>query len=741
MSDTAPSGGDEREGIAFLGREEGDVSDRLDMHPPGVARSSRMVAAGVLSEIGAVDAERLAVVRSGLSHVLCDSRCKAATPVTQLNQMLARYGAVGIKRSPAPLAGTPAERAPNAETVMHRLGVSRADLDLLWAEAVQAGDALPAVSDEILLSFFPPVSWRLALAVLSEGPAVAAARLQRALALESQRPIPATRSRPDGSRVSRARLLTLAAGLRRLMAVYCELRILSDASCLEPWLAVPASPRIAGEVATTDRSGPPRHVLRTAWAAAEADVQSRLRCSADQELARIASMSPQHLRDAGVFRATRNRALLLLLALLGGREAATRALRVADFRLDHHSPGGRVGPAIGLRPGKKSAGPDEMRWKPIPSPAADRVVAYLATCEALLGASRAPDQPLFINNLRQCGQLTHGTLYGIFAGRPAVGARPPQPGLVPQAADGSDQTGWLGYSPQRLRRAASQLTLHGARQAWRDGDLEIEPETLADELLDHQIAKDRMGYFDLNSREAREHWSGVATQINWEMLTTARGARHSIDADAYGRALREKVVLERALEKLRRQIDALLKPSDRRGRSAIDALQSMAANQLQAHAALREERRIENLLRERTAEIERILHDPARRVPIPDDAPPGAETPDLAAVERASLGGRTREEHDSPRSRDWISPAELAAIHGVGEATARRWTAGALPFPDGDPRNPWQTGETPIAPGSTSRRRRLLVSGINPSFFDTAAKVEALEHVLRSWPDGWTRDD
>jgi integrase len=714
------------------------MSDRLDDRGRGMQPSASMPALTELDEPHVGEDVALAVVRSALSHVLCDSRCKLASPVDQLNDMLLRYGAVGIKRSPAPFGGATPARGRKATTVMSRRKLARPDLDALWADAIQTGETLPAVNEELLREFFPEASWQVAAAVLSDGPAIAAARLERALALEARRVLPPTRARPNGGRPSRARLLSLAAGIRRLMAVYCELRVLSDAACLQPWLSVPAPPRIAAEAATTDRSSPPRHVLRAAWTTAENDVLRRLRCTAEQEPAVLATMCIDRMEDAGLFRATRNRALLLLLALSGGREAAIRALRVQDIRLDHPSPDGRVGPAIGLRPGKKSAGPDEFRWKPIPQPAADRIVSYITVCERLSGSPRSGDEPLFVGNPRTGRELTHGSLYGIFAGRPGSDDRPPQPGLVRQIESADGDTGWQGYSPQRLRRAASQLTLHGAREAWREGHLEIDPETLADQLLDHQISKDRLGYFDLNSREARERWSGVATAINWEMLTTDRGARHAIDAAAYGRALREQRALEHALKELRGRLDALLQPGVSKAASPLEELQRLATNQLQAHAAIREERRIESLLRERTAEIERLLHDRSRRIPIADDAPPGAEVVDLEAVERAALEGRTRREHESPWVRDWISVAELAAIQGVGEATARRWVAGALPFPDGDPRNPWPHDEVPIAPGSTARRRRLLVSGIDPKFFDSAAKRDALELVLRNWPPGWT---
>jgi hypothetical protein len=680
------------------------------------------------------------VVRTALSRLLCESRSRNSPQVDQVNDMLARYGCVGVKQSPPPLAGREPMPAREAKGVMRRHGFDRRTLDGLWADATQAGELLPRIPDSVLEAFFPPTTWDVALALLWDGPAIAGARTERAINLEARRRLRPTRARPDGGTPSRGRLLTLVAGVRRLMAIYCELRTVSDAACLRSWVSIPKPPRVVGEAQTTDRSAPPRYVLRDAWQRAEAEVRDRLGAAPEQELAVIRHLSAGQLRSAGLHRAMRDRSLLLLFVVLGGRSDAIRSLRLGDFCLDRRSPDGRVGPAIALRPGKNASVTGEIHWKPIPQPAADRLAAYVALCDVLIPQRRTDDDPLLIGTLPSYHRpISAAAVYGIFAGRPA-GRVPATPGLVLTASP-TTEGAWAGYSPHRLRRAASQLTLHGARQAWRDAELEIDPETLADELLDHRIEKDRLGYFDLNTREAREHWSGIATQINWEMLTTDRGARRSIDVVAYGKALREQDALRRALEQLRSRIDALLQPTDAGPTDPLEALSRAAANQLHAYAALREERRIEDLLRERTAEIERLLHDPHRRVAIPDDSPPGAEYPDLESVEREALGGQTRAEHDSPRRRDWITVAELALIQGVGEATARRWVAGTvMPFRDGDPRNPWPRGCAPVAPGSSERRKRLSAKGINPLFFDSERKRDALEKALRHWPAGWTPD-
>jgi hypothetical protein len=109
----------------------------------------------------------------------------------------------------------------------------------------------------------------------------------------------------------------------------------------------------------------------------------------------------------------------------------------------------------------------------------------------------------------------------------------------------------------------------------------------------------------------------------------------------------------------------------------LELLDRRNAQQLQAHAALREERRLHAILKELIVEAERPRTDLSRWIAVPDSAPPGAEHVDLAAIERRALGGPTLREHEHPRRRDFVSGPELAEIKGVAAVTVRGWSSAA----------------------------------------------------------------
>jgi hypothetical protein len=111
---------------------------------------------------------------------------------------------------------------------------------------------------------------------------------------------------------------------------------------------------------------------------------------------------------------------------------------------------------------------------------------------------------------------------------------------------------------------------------------------------------------------------------------------------------------------------------------------------------------------------------------------------DLKAVRR---GGSAQPRRQAPdRVRWFLTVAELAEFAG-SVATARRWAAGQLPYRDGDPRNPWQPGDTAVDASLGVRRRRIDVDKINPSYFDTSAKRARRDELLATAPRGFTRQE
>ncbi len=660
----------------------------------------------------------------------------------------------------APVQGLPPRRSlRSAESGLRRMGI---DEDKLVAglEAARARDdlapRLPRAWAETLLA---PVVWPAVAAVAQDGPRVAAARLQRLLDSESERKINPTRARPDGGFVSRSYLMAQSSAMHRLFAALVTLRARgARLPFLDAWTSVPQRPQVTALDANTDRSGPPRTTLRLVHRSLDARVKELLLIEDGQdELAAVQRATIKRL-ERGVLTAARNRIIFDLLAVIGMRCGALQALRRCDFEPRHRCLDGKPRPAIALRP-RKNLPHNLVRWKVLPDALALEIVVHSTVLKRVVGTELDPEGPLIPAQPSKPELFpTRTTLQTLLAGKVPSPTHPSgRVALVPfsiAALHGEitdDPDSYLGYSPHRLRHSALQLAREGARQYMTDNGLEMDPECLSEVLLDHEVDSDRYGYADISTERGREKWTAVAAEVNWQMLTGDMGARKAQDAAGFRAAVRERNAVTAEIELLQQRIDSAFAAMERtarvtrRGDDAMTQILNLLRAQAGVSFELSLERRLETRRRELDVELERIRHDPNRLVLLPDDAPPEDQRVDLDRIERdeaAVGGGMVLSFGGKPAVRDWITVNELAELASVSPASARRWASGQLlPFPAGDPRNPWLTPVPPVDQGTHARRRRIAAAHLSPEFLAPPARIQLLEQQLAGWPVGWSIEE
>jgi hypothetical protein len=161
----------------------------------------------------------------------------------------------------------------------------------------------------------------------------------------------------------------------------------------------------------------------------------------------------------------------------------------------------------------------------------------------------------------------------------------------------------------------------------------------------------------------------------------------------------------------------------------------VVAAQTSLLSCTQEEMRLTRELERVEAEIEALKHDRRRWVAIPDTA--SGELPTASEIEAEVDGTVEVNGRRVKLVRSWITVPEFRQWAGVSAATARRWVAGThLPFPDGDPRNPWRLGKAPVVEVGP-RRRVVLVEGIARTFRGSAHREEVLTELLTRLPSGW----
>lgn len=721
----------------------------------GSGSTSNAIAARLPQELddpqfGIDDRELAQLVQTCWSRLLAADRSRRGTNTYRALRLLRVYAHTEVVRAgvtlPAPCPDLDPElRIPTGDVAERALDTTQAERHALWERLLDADPVTAAFPVHYLAHFVPPPLWRVLAALIRDGPVVSSDRLRRVVFAEAQRPISRPwKERREGATPSPATIRGYVSAFRQIYR-YGIVQLQAEgypSRHLDAWTFVPLAPRVRVPAWRSDRSAPSRAQLRAVWRTLDSDAKGRLARSVGMkdgiEELRVLSEAPRYrLRNQGAFRALRTRAIFALFCVTGGRLNAIMSLDRGDYVDALVDVRGERSPAISLRPGKVLA-PDEVRWKPLPHELGEVLEAYLLGVERLVGRPLRPEEPLFISALADPPRrYSAHAISNVFSGQGAAhGVRPLLPKgphsleeirAVP-ASEVDPDVAFRGYSPQTLRRAALQLTRFGAQQYCRERDLEIDPECVSEVLLDHQVRSDRFGYADISTQEGRIVWAKVAIAVNWELLTTDRGARRAPDVARCRRLLELPEALEGELQRGRAEVEELF---DARYRGVSDELV------VEIMVAVHRLGEIETRLREVGEELMRLRHDRTTWRIVPDDEQ--APTVDLDAI-TAEYRDPSRQKEPAAPVRDWITVSDLGLFAG-SPATARRWIAGRLPFSQpGDPRNPWRGTRPPIDTQLGTRRKRIPVAALNPSLFGSSARREHRDRLLARMPARWPAD-
>jgi integrase len=679
------------------------------------------------------------------SWMLGERAAKKGGDVYQLQASLLLYGdEAGLELDARPSTRT--------STILRRLGLTRSDVQLLWHERRAQGGYEAVLPADLLTEIFPTATWDALAALVCDGPAICSQHIDKVLHKVSLRPAAKHAGGEDGARVSRKTLNNYAWPLSWTMRTLVDLRDHGfPCSELEQWTRKPTVRVPCAPYANTDRSAPRWRLTRLLMQRLDRYVQSRLGASGhEEELEVLRTCSIHRISGGGVWLAMRLRALFALCCCLGGRSGAACDLRRGDVITRHTGPDGRCGPAIALRPGKTYA-TTEIHYKPIPhgllqlieilNLATDRILAEAPDYEVGQGRIARPPPPpdlaLFPKSLREPGRaLSQPGFYLQLVGykeRPTVRRKARAP-LLPRA-DGR------GFSPHTLRGSSMQMIKHATREYLPVNHPDITPEDLAEALVDHEVPGDAHGYFDKNTLRGRELLSGIATELAWRMLTTELGARKVRDAAAYREVLRRTAILGAELQQVQRSISTLLKdPPSRKDEQLRTLLEVQALNEQREQ------------LRERLNELEqrseRLRHDPATRTPASDELSDEELVDRLEEVDRefasssTPRASRARELPVPVREPPWFTIPEAASVMDISYPQIARWAKGKhLPYPAGDPRNPWSPERIPIDVSRGERRRRISVQHVNPAYLQGDARRRRLAEILARFPARWSDRD
>lgn len=708
---------------------------------------------GVQLTLSLLEDERLGVeerslVACLLSRWLSRKQDQRLSSLHMLGRALRLWGStpvyVGGELGPARCEAIISRPVHAPANVMARLGIDREHIHDLWLEAEQRDGVRAHLPLELLEALLPLDFWRVALALIEDGPIVAGNRLSRALESEGRRLKPPTPKFPDGSLVARATLAGYRAVLRRFMAETINLQVLGhEHALLAPWVHLPEAPRIRGGRIDVSRPAPTLLHMRQVWRWWADAVRQRYGSSLLALPDRVVAMSDRQLRQAGPL-VLKNFVILTIFLLSGGRLLAISNLRRGDFEPTRRLRDGTTAPVLLLRP-RKHTDSSIVRPKPLPLEAAALLAAWLIVAERHYGWPTEPHDPLMPGNGpgRAMAYSSYAkTLKG------GYGSKKPRIAIVPMHVDTlgkrtteCDDAELCGYGPHTLRRFADQTARRAAKDWVSVNPGPADANDIAEVLLDHAIPKDPYGYAGISSEEGREHYSQIAVAGIWRLLTTDDGARKVVDAEALRAALRERTALETELTRLRRHIDAEHEDiraaplSAAKRKKDLGLLVELVGRQAELSRIVDAERRMMDRLHAVEREIDRLKHDPACLVPLPDQAPAEAATVTSEAIELEETGVRSIRGRPVRRLRDWLTPREFAEWFGVGEATGRRWLRG-LGLRPGDPWAPWEPDDIPVVEISP-RRRVILVDRIKPTCVTDVPRREALEELLATWPTGW----
>jgi hypothetical protein len=228
-----------------------------------------------------------------------------------------------------------------------------------------------------------PTNWVPVVAsLIADGPDLGAARAQAAIYDYSLETVEANRRRVAGRR-SRSSVQLMFREATRLLQIAHGLRGLP--ACRD-WTHVPELRMPDMPTGGYETIAPRVETMRQALQDKTAEIHDRHGVpTVEGELAALDSFTDDSLAARGLWRPTRDRALLVLMVLTGGRRSAIERLRRMDYVPDCEGPlpDCRRGAALDLRP-RKGKGRDEVRRKPIPRQAALVLDTYLALMDRML---------------------------------------------------------------------------------------------------------------------------------------------------------------------------------------------------------------------------------------------------------------------------------------------------------------------------------------------------------------------
>jgi hypothetical protein len=612
---------------------------------------------------------------------------------------------------------------PAGSQAIKRLGIKPRELDDRWALARRQSRLLP---DPILVEFVPADLWPGVSWIIDAGPHVAWDRFEAiALAwarglnedgtgrqgwrrdrnLRSQ-PIPLGPLSEGSLDITLTALNTLSWHLIELQKLGAA-GLIASAKPLELWTEarLPKRPRAAdlgARPANADRSAPPLLLIRRVLRALDTEVQQR----ANKKRGRETS-----------FCWIRDRALLGVMASLGGRRRTIANLRQRDFLRDHVFPDGVVGPAVVLTLGEGVKGQGARRVKGLPPLVGQWLEEYLAYIK--VGSDEA-DAPLWYAN--DANKIEAREAWETESLDKHV------PKLIARYDEKS-----RNYSSHTLRHLAAQLAEFYGNEWLAEHREELlfkttsgmpsSAITFADILEDHDLSSVADIYRGLNSERSREEWSRIVAIGCWAYLWEDRGARQGPDRERRRQAQRD---LQTAIERrdgLEERLNRLAVDKESRRQRAIADSEGLSTAQLfvamlELDSLNDEIIRVSELAasaRAAVAASEREVRDAVdARVPVPDELPDEEIWRDVDE----SVAPENKNTERQP-VRDWCTVSEFRAAFGEGllpVSTLYRWLAGRLPHPNGDRRNMFRLNEDgkPTALYVISeKKRRILLDELN----------------------------
>jgi integrase len=641
---------------------------------------------------------------------------------------------------------------------------------------MRAGGLVHARVDLDLLFRVVPLDWvPIVAAMISEGPEAATARAQTAVYDFSLQSVHANRRRGAGRR-SAASVKLAVVEARRLFDVAYRLRSLPACErwTYVPEIELPQMPRGGYEVLA-----PRIEVVRGALQAMTCDIQTRLGVGAlEEELAAIDALSDHAMFTSGLWRPMRDRLLLVLMILTGGRKSAIARLRREDYIPDYVGPAPdcRRGAALDLRP-QKGKHRDEVRRKPIPRQAALVVDSYLRLIDRwLAGKEQPPAGPSMPLLVAMPGQRhlqpswIHVRAAGKIGGQRPLVVRDPR--QLPKHVT-PEEAPYCGYTPHEFRHLANQIA-EGAGRIFNErypatgGEVNPPIPYYAAALLDNGGAERDMRalYGDRKAPAMLEVVAGRATEIGWEILTTGVGLRKRPNVEAYEQELirlrrieDEERRLEQAAQRLQAKharpgpLPALpagemgqtnrLEVIMRRQEDLIALVEELKGELLEGSAITHQLVQLSRQKADTIKKLDLYRLDQGTWLAVADTDPPGAEKIDWEAIDKGKLGKPLMPVEGASAVRDWLTFREFCEIIDLqARSTLTRWAKGEH-LPARRDRRPWEPDWVPVDDTLGTNYRRIWVPGVNDTFWRTRLRREELANTLSRWPreQGWTTKD